>query len=44
MPWRETVQDLIEKYTEAGVALKGARAKAGIPASAVAPNFRARLN
>ena len=29
IPWHESVQDLIEKYTEAGVALKGARAKAG---------------
>jgi len=29
IPWRESVKDLIEKYTEAGVALKGARAKAG---------------
>ena len=30
IPWRESVQDLIEKYTEAGVALKGARAKSGL--------------
>ena len=30
IPWRDSVQDLIEKYTEAGVALKGARSKAGL--------------
>ena len=30
IPWRESVQDLIEKYTEAGVALRGARAKADL--------------
>lgn len=27
IPWRESAQDLIKKYTESGVALKGARAK-----------------
>ncbi|PWU19051.1 MAG: XRE family transcriptional regulator [Bdellovibrio sp.] len=30
IPWRDAVNDLIKKYTEAGVALKGARAKTGL--------------
>jgi ribosome-binding protein aMBF1 (putative translation factor) len=40
VPWRETVQDLIEKYTEAGVALKGARAKAGLSQNEVAEKLQ----
>ena len=40
IPWRETVQDLIEKYTEAGVALKGARAKAGLSQNELAEKLK----
>ena len=38
--WRETVQDLIEKYTEAGVALKGARAKAELSQNELAEKLK----
>lgn len=30
IPWRESVSDLLQKYTEAGAALKGVRAKEGL--------------
>jgi ribosome-binding protein aMBF1 (putative translation factor) len=40
IPWRETVQDLIEKYTEAGVALKGARAKASLSQNELAGKLK----
>lgn len=40
IPWRESVQDLIEKYTESGVALKGARAKAGLSQNELADKLK----
>jgi len=40
IPWREGVQDLIEKYTEPGVALKGARAKAGLSQNELADKLK----
>ncbi|MBI1821803.1 MAG: helix-turn-helix transcriptional regulator [Nitrospirae bacterium] len=33
LPWRESVHDLTEKYTEPGVALRGARIKEGFTQS-----------
>ena len=36
IPWRNAVTDLIEKYSEAGAALKGARAKEAISQSDLA--------
>jgi len=40
IPWRESAKDLIEKYTEAGVALKGARAKAGLSQNELADKLK----
>jgi ribosome-binding protein aMBF1 (putative translation factor) len=36
VPWREPVKDLIDKYSEPGVMLKGARIKEGLSQSALA--------
>ena len=36
VPWRESVVDLVQKYTEAGVALKGARTKENLSQSDLA--------
>jgi len=36
IPWREPVRDLIEKYTEVGTALRGARTKSGLSQSELA--------
>ncbi|MCC2667420.1 MAG: transcriptional regulator helix turn helix [Gammaproteobacteria bacterium] len=36
VPWRESVADLVQKYTEAGVALRGARTKENLSQSDLA--------
>ena len=36
IPWRDSVRDLTQKYTEAGVALKGARTKENLSQSELA--------
>ncbi len=36
VPWRESVADLVQKYTEAGVALRGARNKENLSQSDLA--------
>lgn len=38
--WRESAQDLIKKYTEAGVSLKGARAKADLSQNELAAKLK----